>query len=81
MSSLTNKNFAFNEMMVHVPLCTHRSPKNILVVGDNDDEFKEEINKHDVQAVYIDINELTSLEDKKFDCIIVTKKMLLMNFA
>jgi spermidine synthase len=41
-----NDNQAFNEMMVHVPLCTHKEPENILVIGETSPELKKELEKH-----------------------------------
>lgn len=26
---------AFNEMMVHLPLCTHKEASNVLIIGSN----------------------------------------------
>jgi len=74
MSSLENKNYAFNEMMVHVPLCSHREPKNILVVGNVDDEFKTEVNKHALENIeFGDESIITSKNEKNIDVIIVAK--------
>jgi len=73
MSSLENKNYAFNEMMVHVPLCSHREPKNILVVGSVDEEFKNEIGKHSLDNVeYGDNSIITSKNEKNIDVIIIS---------
>ncbi|WP_419770843.1 MAG: spermidine synthase [Candidatus Marinarcus sp.] len=83
MSSIENKNFAFNEMMVHVPLCTHIEPKNILIVGSVDDEFKAEVAKHKVNAQYGDTSIINSKDEKDVDVIILNNtnidEMLLAN--
>ncbi|OUR73277.1 spermidine synthase, partial [Arcobacter sp. 31_11_sub10_T18] len=74
MSSLENTNYAYNEMMVHVPLCSHKEPKNILVVGDVDEDFKKEINKHAIDNVeYGDTSIITSKNDKNIDVIVFAK--------
>jgi len=71
MSSLENTNYAFNEMMVHVPLCSHKEPKNILVVGECDEDFKKEISKHKLANVeYGDTSIITSKNDKNIDVIL-----------
>jgi spermidine synthase len=70
MSSIENKHFAFNEMMTHIPLCTHKEPHNILVVGNVDTEFKNEVAKHKVNAEYGDTSIITSKNDKTIDVII-----------
>lgn len=85
MSSVENKNFSFNEMMVHVPLCTHKEASNILVVGSVDEEFKEEVNKHKGSVTYTDIAGLRALDEKNLDLIILTNdkidELLLANIA
>ncbi len=73
MASLENENYAFNEMMVHVPLCSHKEPKNILVVGNIDEDFKNELGKHSLENVeYGDSSIITSKDEKNIDIILVT---------
>jgi spermidine synthase len=36
------KTFSYPEMMVHVPLCTHKEPKEILIISDSADAFLKE---------------------------------------
>lgn len=72
MSSIENKNFDFNEMMVHVPLCTHADPQNVLIVGNVDEEFKKEVSKHTVQPEFGDASIITSKDEKNIDVIIIT---------
>ena len=77
MSSLENKNYAYNEMMVHVSLCTHKEPKNILVVGNIDDDFKNELDKHALENVeFGDESIITSKNEKNIDVIIIAKGKL-----
>ncbi len=76
MSSIENKNFAFNEMLTHIPLCTHKEPKNILVIGDVDNEFISEIKKHKVNVAYGDASLITSKDEKEIDIIIITSKIV-----
>jgi len=40
------KEFIANEMMVHVPLCSHKNPKNVLIISDEAEKFTKEIDKH-----------------------------------
>ncbi len=72
MSSLENANYAFNEMMVHVPLCTHKEPENILVIGSVDDELEQEVAKHKANAIFGDISVLKAHNEKNIDVIILT---------
>ncbi|HFU76683.1 MAG TPA: spermidine synthase [Arcobacter sp.] len=41
------------EMMVHIPLNTHKEPKSVLVVA-GDDNFKKEIEKYDCDVTFSD---------------------------
>lgn len=72
MSSLENANYAFNEMMVHVPLCTHKEPGKILVIGTVDDDLKAEVAKHKAEATFGDSSVLTAHNEKDIDVIILT---------
>ena len=77
MSSLENTNYAFNEMMVHVPLCSHKEPKNILVVGEVDNDFKTELNKHNLENIeFGDTSIITSKNEKNIDVIIMAKNSI-----
>ncbi len=47
-------NFSHDEMMVHVPLCTHKNPKKILVISDTFESLMRELERYnniDVKAV------------------------------
>jgi spermidine synthase len=72
MSSLENANYAFNEMMVHVPMCTHKEPKKVFVVGTIDDELKTEMAKHNAQAIFADVSVLNAHNEKDIDVVILT---------
>ena len=41
------KEFIYPEMMVHVPLCTSKEPKNVLVLSNSAQKLENEIAKHD----------------------------------
>ena len=36
-------NNAFNEMMVHLPLCTHKEASNVLIIGTADEDIHKQI--------------------------------------
>ena len=44
------KEFIYPEMMVHVPLCTVKEPKNVLIVSDNAAALEAEVARHDAIA-------------------------------
>ena len=61
--------FAYHEMLAHLPLFAHPSPENMLVIGGGDGGLLREVARHDC-VKYIDICEI----DK--DVIKVSKKLL-----
>ena len=40
------KKFIYNEMMVHVPVCTSKDPKKVLLISNNATELETEMKKH-----------------------------------
>jgi spermidine synthase len=67
------KEFIYNEMMVHVPLCTHKDPKDVLIISNNAAPFVAEIQKHtdiscDVISESLDL--LREVADNKYDVVI-----------
>ena len=51
---MIDNNTIYNEMMIHIPLCTHKEAKKVLVVGEVKGNFKEEIAKHTAVVTYSD---------------------------
>ena len=67
-------NNAFNEMMVHVPLCTHKEASNVLIIGTADEDMKNQAAKHSKVSniEFGDTSLLTSKNEKNIDVIILT---------
>jgi spermidine synthase len=65
------KRYGFEEMMVHVPMCSHKNIKNVLVVGDVNDKFKDELAKHNIENIVY--SEELNIENK-FDIILYNKE-------
>jgi spermidine synthase len=63
---MLDTNNIYNEMMIHIPLCTHIEAKKVLVVGEVDDNFKTTIAQHVAEVTY---SEELNIEDT-FDVII-----------
>ena len=40
------REFIYPEMMVHVPVCTNKVPKNVLIISDNAELLSTEMQKH-----------------------------------
>lgn len=56
---LTEKDeFCYSEMMAHVPLCAHKKPENVLIIGGGDGAIMREVLKHDCvkKCTLIDID-------------------------
>ncbi|AIY91222.1 polyamine aminopropyltransferase [Geoglobus acetivorans] len=55
---LTEKDEAFyHEMLVHVPMFTHRNPEKVLIIGGGDGGSLREVLKHDVsEAVLVELD-------------------------
>ena len=67
------KEFIYNEMMVHIPLCTHKEPKNILIISDNASRLENELKKHssmESTAIRCSLDEVSKLGDNAFDVVI-----------
>ncbi len=70
MANMENKNFAFDEMMVHVPMCSHKNINKVLVVGEVSEDFRSELSKHECKDItYSD----TLNVEGEFDIILYTK--------
>lgn len=66
------ENQAFNEMMVHTPLCTHKEAQNVLIVGSVSEALKAEAAKHSGNIEFGDTSIITSKNEKEIDVIILT---------
>ena len=68
------KNLIYNEMMVHVLLCTHQEPNRVLIVSSEAAPLVEEVQKHiddiSCDVISADVNALREVEDGAFDVVI-----------
>jgi spermidine synthase len=70
---MNDKQFIYNEMMVHVPLCTHKDPKKVLIISENANAMVEEISKHDgidCDVISANMDLLRDVEDNNYDVVI-----------
>lgn len=66
-------NNTYNEMMVHVPLCTHKEASKVLIIGTADEDLKAQAAKHSYSNIeFGDSSLLTSKNEKDIDVIILT---------
>lgn len=68
---------ALSEMGIHIPICSHKNPKNILILTEDRGGFEDEVNRYfDIESKFIqNLDELKSLEDKSFDTILLNKRV------
>jgi spermidine synthase len=67
------KNFIYNEMMVHVPVCTSKDPKSVLVISDSPEDLVKEIQKHSEilsKSIPCKIEALREESDNSYDVVI-----------
>ena len=60
-------------MMVHVPVCTSKDPKNVLIISDSASDLEKEMKKHDgiaYKSIACSIEALRDEEDKSYDVVI-----------
>ncbi|SHO80471.1 Spermidine synthase [hydrothermal vent metagenome] len=78
---MQNLDYIKDEMITHIPLCTHANPKNILVIGESSG-IKNELEKYKfldkVEIIESDIsNNLANIGDNSFDVIIVNDNKIM----
>jgi len=67
------KKFIYNEMMVHIPLCTNKKPNNILIISDNATGLEDEIKKHtevDFKTIPATLDAIREEADITYDVVI-----------
>ena len=60
--------FTYSEMMAHVPVCAHRNPERVLIIGGGDGAIMREVLKHECvkKCTLIDIDERVIEGSKKY---------------
>ena len=67
------KKFIYNEMMVHVPVCTSKDPKNVLIISDNAADLESEMKKHSEIAhkvIACKVDAIRDEQDAAYDVVI-----------
>ena len=60
--------FTYSEMMAHVPMCAHKNPEHVLIIGGGDGAIMREVLKHECvkKCTLIDIDERVIECSKKY---------------
>lgn len=74
--NLLMKTFAAPEMMTHVPMCTHKNPRTIMVISDQSELLKTEMARYrDINVEYAETKDLLGVlrnsADKSFDVLLL----------
>ncbi len=67
------RDFIYSEMMVHVPMCTSKEAKNILIISDNAEKLTTEAGRYkeiNLTVIGCSLNEISSLSDESYDVVI-----------
>lgn len=67
------RDFIYAEMMIHVPVCTSKEAKNILIISNAAEKLSEEAARHNeskVSVISCNLNEVSSLADGAYDVVI-----------
>jgi len=67
------KEFIYPEMMVHVPVCTSKLAKDILIISDNPDLLVTEAQRHaesSLKTIGCGLDEISALDDNSYDVVI-----------
>lgn len=65
--------FIYPEMMVHVPVCTSKEAKDILIISNKPELLEKEASRHaesSTKVITCSLNEISALEDKSYDVVI-----------
>jgi len=73
---------SYFEMLVHIPMCTHAEPKNILVISNHSESFIKELTKYKELNISTCLNsdalgKLTDMSEGSVDLLIVDDERLL----
>ncbi|SFV53936.1 Spermidine synthase [hydrothermal vent metagenome] len=63
----------YKELMVHVPVCTHKEPKDVLIISDDASSMIDEVAKYNTintKTINKDLDTLRELENESFDVVI-----------
>ena len=67
-----SKEFIYNEMMAHIPVCSHKAPKSLLLISNAPEGIKTELERHKGLNVTVGgLDSIASGEDTSFDIVLI----------
>jgi len=63
----------YNELMVHIPLCTHKEPQKVLIISDKALGLVDEVAKYktiESNVISTNVDDLRDVEENSFDVVI-----------
>lgn len=75
---------SYFEMLVHIPMCTHAEPKNILIISNHSESFIKELKKYkelNISTCFSAdaVNKLTDMSEGSLDLLVVDDENLLVD--
>ncbi len=70
-----SKKFIYNEMMAHIPMCSHKAPKTLLLVSDKPEGISEELQRHKGLSVTTGgLDSIGNADENSFDIVLIDSK-------
>jgi len=70
-----SKKFIYNEMMAHIPVCSHKTPKTLLLVSDKPEGIAEELKRHSgLEVTTGGLDTIGNGTDNSFDIVLIDSK-------
>jgi spermidine synthase len=67
-----SKEFIYNEMMAHIPVCSHKAPKSLLLVSNTPEGIKAELARHIGLNVTVGgLDSIATGADNAFDIVLI----------
>lgn len=67
-----SKEFIYNEMMAHIPVCSHKAPKSLLLISNAPEGIKKELERHNGLSITTGgLDSIAGGEDNSFDIVLI----------
>lgn len=67
-----SKEFIYNEMLAHIPVCSHKAPKSLLLISNAPEGIKAELARHlGLNVTVGGLDSIASGEDASYDIVLI----------